>query len=125
MIKVQFAHLEDPVDVNDDEKLVDACRALAVEDIKRVPLEESRQCLEDVITTLHAWHLKNGAQIHLAHIVRAPGIAMGSVIDSHDFIGRTLLNKGSITNELTQWPEFETGDKEPGENDHLEGEDAA
>lgn len=126
MIKVQFGHLEEPVDVNDDDKLVEACRVLAAEDITRVPLEETRKCLEDVLTTLHAWHLKNGAQIHLAHLVGAPGLAMNACIDSHDFIGHALLNKGSIADEFTaSWADGEEDVREPGANDAIEGEDAA
>lgn len=125
MIKVTFDGQEEPVDINDDEKLIENCRRLAEDDMKQVPLEESRKVLEEVLTLLHVWHVKNGATITIAAVAGFPGIGMIAALDAHNFIGTHLLRKPPM-----ELPEAQkTGDEdepeaEPAANDQAEGEDS-
>lgn len=118
-MKVMFEGREEPVDLNDDAALLEACQELAKADIKRVPLHETRKTLHEVLTALHIWHIKNGAQIVLANAIGFQGVGMQACLESHNFVGTTLLRKPPLEVESP----IVTDDYEPGANDQLEGED--
>lgn len=118
-MKVMFEGREEPVDLNDDAALLEACQELAKADIKQVPLHETRKALHEVLTALHIWHVKNGAQIVLAKAFGFEGVGLQSCLEAHNFVGTTLLRKPPL--ELPE-PEPEP-DYEPQANDQVEGDD--
>lgn len=124
MIKVTFEGQEEAVDINDDEKLVENCRKLAESDLSHVPLHESRDVLEQVLTLLHVWHVKNGATITIAAVAGFPGIGMIAALDAHNFIGTHLLRKPPMELPEAQKPADDEPEAEPAANDQVEGDDS-
>lgn len=118
-MKVMFEGREEPVDLNDDAALLEACQELAKADIKQVPLHETRKTLHEVLTALHLWHVKNGAQIVLANAIGFQGVGLQSCLESHNFVGTTLLRKPPLEVESP----ITTDDYKPSANDQLEGDD--
>lgn len=118
MISVTFPGLGiEPVNIEDNERLLEACGKLADQDLEHIPIEDSRVALHSFLQTLHAWYVRNGCTLQLAHLSGLPFVPLEDALGSHNFVGMTVLGRAAM-----QLPELPAQEEPPaGPNDHVEG----